>query len=65
MVSPRLILQMKPLIPSSTFVHPSAVVMGHVKLGENVSIWPNATIRGDCELIQMYDISDLVFVRYV
>ena len=54
MVSPRLILNFRPLIPKSVFVHPSAVVVGNVRLGENVSIWPNAVLRGDCELIQMY-----------
>jgi len=55
MVSPRLILNCKPLIPKSCFVHPSAVLAGNVKLGEKVSIWPNAVLRGDCELIQMYE----------
>jgi|LauGreDrversion4_2_1035121.scaffolds.fasta_scaffold199323_4 carbonic anhydrase/acetyltransferase-like protein (isoleucine patch superfamily) len=54
MVSPRLILNCKPLIPKSCFVHPSAVLAGNVRLGEKVSVWPNAVLRGDCELIQMY-----------
>ena len=54
MVAPRLILNMRPIIPKSAFVHSSAVVVGNVRLGEHVSIWPNATLRGDCELIQMY-----------
>ena len=55
MAAPRLLLTCKPFIPKSCFVHPSAVVVGNVKLAENVSIWPNAVLRGDCELIQVYD----------
>jgi UDP-3-O-[3-hydroxymyristoyl] glucosamine N-acyltransferase len=54
MVAPRFILTHKPLIPKSCFIHPSAVVAGYVKLGEDVSIWPNAVLRGDSELIQLY-----------
>ena len=53
MPAPRLILNFKPLIPKSCFVHPSAVVAGEVELGEHVSIWPNAVLRGDSELIKM------------
>lgn len=30
-------------------IHPSAVVMGDVKLGNGVSVWPNAVLRGDLE----------------
>lgn len=36
-----------PKVPASAFVHPAAVVIGQVELGENVSIWPNATLRAD------------------
>ena len=28
-------------------VHPSAVIMGSVQLADGVSVWPNATLRGD------------------
>lgn len=28
-------------------IHPSAVIMGDVRLADGVSVWPNATIRGD------------------
>ncbi len=28
-------------------IHPSAVIMGDVQLAGGVSVWPNATIRGD------------------
>lgn len=36
---------------SQAFVHPSAVVLGDVTLGEDVSVWPTAVIRGDVERI--------------
>ncbi len=36
-----------PEVPKSAFVHRSAVVIGRVTLGEEVSIWPNTTLRGD------------------
>ncbi len=35
----------------STYVAPGAMVIGKVKLGRNVNIWPYAVIRGDNELI--------------
>jgi len=41
----------KPLIPKSAFVDPSALIIGDVKLGENVSIWANVVIRGDANTI--------------
>lgn len=37
----------KPIIPESAFVHNSSVIIGRVKLGENVSIWPMACLRAD------------------
>lgn len=36
---------------SSSFVAPSAQVMGKVSLAKNTSVWFNATIRGDCDPI--------------
>ncbi len=36
-----------PTIAESAFVAPSAVVIGNVTIGEDVSIWFNTTIRGD------------------
>jgi carbonic anhydrase/acetyltransferase-like protein (isoleucine patch superfamily) len=35
----------------SSFIAPSAQVMGKVSLAENASVWFNATIRGDCDPI--------------
>ncbi len=37
------------------FVSPAATVMGDVELGENVSIWPGAVLRGDCGKIVIGD----------
>lgn len=36
-----------PALSASTWVAPSAVVIGDVHLAENVSIWPGAVIRSD------------------
>ena len=41
----------KPAIPSSAFVAAEATIIGKVILGENVSIWPGAVLRGDNEPI--------------
>jgi carbonic anhydrase/acetyltransferase-like protein (isoleucine patch superfamily) len=36
-----------PVIDPSAYVHPSAVVIGNVEIGENVFVGPNAVIRSD------------------
>jgi carbonic anhydrase/acetyltransferase-like protein (isoleucine patch superfamily) len=36
-----------PVKPRSAYVHPSAAVIGDVKLGNESSVWPGAVIRGD------------------
>lgn len=36
-----------PSIPDSAFVHPDAVVIGAVTLGEKASVWPTAVLRAD------------------
>ena len=48
-----------PRIPSSAFVHPAAVVLGNVSLGERVSVWPTAVIRGDSDTITIGDESNV------
>ncbi len=42
-----------PELAPDVFVHPSAVVIGRVTLGEGSSVWPTAVIRGDIERIQV------------
>ena len=37
----------KPVVRSSSYVHPNATVTGNVIIGENVYIGPGAAIRGD------------------
>jgi carbonic anhydrase/acetyltransferase-like protein (isoleucine patch superfamily) len=36
-----------PSIDASAYVHPDAVVIGSVTIGENSSVWPGAVLRGD------------------
>ncbi len=36
-----------PKLGERVFIHRSAVVIGDVTLGDQVSIWPHATLRGD------------------
>ena len=42
-----------PIIGNNVYVHNSATVIGHVNLGENVSVWPGAVIRGDINCIKI------------
>ena len=35
------------------WIHETAVVLGRVSLGEDVSVWPTAVIRGDVERIEI------------
>jgi len=42
-----------PKVHEKAFVHPMAVVIGDVEIGEEVSVWPGAVIRGDMEPIRV------------
>lgn len=42
-----------PQLAVGVYVHNSATVIGHVNLGENVSVWPGAVIRGDINFIKI------------
>jgi carbonic anhydrase/acetyltransferase-like protein (isoleucine patch superfamily) len=48
-----------PLIHPTAFIHPAAVVSGDVILGARVSVWPMAVIRGDSDLIEIGDDSNV------
>jgi carbonic anhydrase/acetyltransferase-like protein (isoleucine patch superfamily) len=48
-----------PTVPDSAFVDESAVVSGDVVLGEQVSVWPCAVIRGDVNYIRIGDRSNV------
>jgi len=40
-----------PEIDPTAYVHPDAVVIGHVRIGAHATIWPTAVLRGDDGLI--------------
>lgn len=42
-----------PKLAAGVFVDPTAVVLGDVELGENVSVWPMVVIRGDMNAIRI------------
>lgn len=42
-----------PTLGARVFVDPSAVVIGKVMLGDDVSIWPTAVVRGDVQEIRI------------
>ena len=46
---------LSPTIASSAFVHPDAVIIGNVTLGEKASVWPGAVLRGDHGSIRIGD----------
>lgn len=41
------------LVHPSAFLAAGAILVGQVKIGQSASIWFNAVLRGDCELIQI------------
>lgn len=42
-----------PKIAPSCYIDPSAQLIGDIVIGENSSVWPNATIRGDVHYIRI------------
>lgn len=48
-----------PVIAESAWVAPTAVVIGNVTLGEEVSVWYHATVRGDIAPISISDRSNV------
>jgi len=46
---------MTPKLGEQVFVDESAVVIGDVTLGDDVSVWPNTVIRGDMHTIKIGD----------
>ncbi len=43
----------RPTVPASAYIDPSAQVIGDVVLGENASVWMNAVVRGDVNSIRI------------
>jgi len=52
-------LGIKPVIDISSYLYPNAEIIGKVKIGKNVSIWPGVVLRGDVEEIIIGDCSNL------
>lgn len=48
-----------PNVGKGCFIHASAQVIGEVTLGQNVSVWPGAVIRGDVNRIVVGDNSNI------
>jgi carbonic anhydrase/acetyltransferase-like protein (isoleucine patch superfamily) len=48
-----------PVIGSQTFIHPTATVVGDVRVGDRCSLWPNVVVRGDVNSIEIGDDSNL------
>ena len=44
-----------PTIAGSSYIDPSAIVIGDVVIGENSSVWPLTVIRGDVNIIRIGD----------
>ncbi len=48
-----------PQMDPTAWVHPSATVIGRVRLGRRVSVWPGAVLRGDILEIEVGDESNI------
>jgi len=42
-----------PELGRGAWIHPRGLVIGQVRLGEDVSVWPNAVLRGDVNRIEV------------
>ncbi len=42
-----------------SYIHPTAVIIGRVSLGERTSVWPTAVIRADTDTIDIGDDSNV------
>ena len=49
----------QPIIGESVYIDDSAVVIGDVTLGNDVSIWPATVVRGDVESIKIGDATNV------
>ena len=47
------------MINKTAFIHPEAVVVGNVTLGQRSSVWPTAVLRGDSDRIEVGDESNV------
>ena len=49
----RHVIGVSPRLGERVMVDPTAVVMGDVWLGDDVSIWPHAAMRGDVQIVRI------------
>ncbi len=49
----------EPVIAPDAWVHPSAVVLGDVRLGPRVNVWPGVVLRGDQGCIEVGEETNL------
>ncbi len=49
----------QPVIPASAYIAEGVTIIGDVRLGERVSIWPGSVLRGDNEPIIIGDDSNI------
>lgn len=55
----RAYLNFEPKIGARVMIDPSAVVLGAIELGDDVSIWPHCAIRGDMHTIRIGERSNI------
>lgn len=58
-MSIRSYLDYRPQLAEGVFIDDSAVVIGRVSLGKDVSVWPLTTLRGDVNYIEIGDRSNI------
>ena len=51
--------ELVPNVHPSCYVHKTAVLIGDVTIGENVSVWPGAVLRGDIAAIYVGENSNI------
>ncbi len=51
--------ELVPKTSPSCFIHKTAVVIGNVTIGDNVSVWPCAVLRGDIAAISVGENSNI------
>jgi len=55
----RAYLHFEPKLGARVMIDPSAVVLGDIELGDDVSIWPHCAVRGDMHKIRIGDRSNI------
>ena len=55
----RSFLDHHPQLSEGAYVDPAATVIGQVRLGADVSVWPQAVLRGDVNTIEVGDRSNI------